>query len=371
MNGVMIRGAIDRLDSDGAVGWLFGSDYTAPPLVRAFLHHDMIGEGFADGYRADLEEVGFGDGRCGFEIRFDRPIDPSYLPFITVKPQDVDLHLPVAVAAGAYLDLVNAVLSGYPGAGRNRSVLGGLWTDRADAAQLLAGRVAVGASPAELQPALQELISNGYVVLHNVLAPNGMSAKDISNIQAATAPRAAEDQAKLKGALTGLAALLFRESVVRLLRTVFDDQPAIYRLNSIGDETAFGQASSFEALPSPGECVALYAGHPDAPVRLDVVRDSHELPEFSTRGQSRWTSAGAGELTSFATEAGLSVESMELDALDVAIVGPGLVHRIVATADAPALLAIAAPRRVTPTRFLSGDGAWTEVGHVSGARIRV
>ena len=117
--------------------------------------------------------------------------------------------------------------------------------------------------------------------------------------------------------------------------------------------------------------MALYAGHPDARVRLDVVRDSHELPEFSTRGQSRWTSAGAAELTGFATEAGLSIESMELDALDVAIVGPGLVHRIVATADAPALLAIAAPRRVTPTRFLSGDGAWTEVGHVSGARIRV
>ncbi len=371
MNGVMIRGAIDRLDSDGAVGWLFGSDYTAPPLVRAFLHHDMIGEGFADGYRADLEEVGFGDGRCGFEIRFDRPIDPSYLPFITVKPQDVDLHLPVAVSAGAYLDLVNAVLTGYAGAGRNRSVLGGLWTDRVDAAQLLAGRVSVGASPAELQPALQELIGNGYVVLHNVLAPNGMAAKDIANVQTATAPRAAEDQAKLKGALTGLAGLLFREPVVRLLRAVFDDQPAIYRLNSIDDETAFAQASSFEALPSPGECVALYAGHPDASVRLDVVRDSHELPEFSTRGQSRWTSAGATELASFATEAGLSIESMELDALDVAIVGPGLVHRIVATADAPALLAIAAPRRVTPTRFLSGDGAWTEVGHVSGARIRV
>ena len=371
MNGVMIRGAIDRLDSDGAIGWLFGSDYTAPPLVRAFLHHDMIGEGFANGYRADLEEVGFGDGRCGFQIRFDRPIDPSYLPFITVKPQDVDLHLPVAVSAGAYLDLVNAVLTGYAGAGRNRSVLGGLWTDRADAAPLLAGRVSVGATPVELQPVLQELIGNGYLVLHNALAPNGLAARDIANIQVATAPGAAGDQARLKGALSGLGALLFRDPVVRLLRAVFDDQPAIYRLASIGDETAFGQASSFEALPSPAECVALYVGHPDAPVRLDVVRDSHELPEFDATGQSRWTGAGAASLTEFATRAGLSVESLELDALDVAIVGPGLVHRVVATAEAPALLAIAAPRRVTPTRFLSGEGAWTEVGHVSGARIRV
>lgn len=371
MNGVTIRGAIDRLDSEGAVGWLYGSEYTSPPLIRAFLHHDLIGESVADAHRPDLEEVGFGDGRCGFEIRFDRPVDSSYLPFVTIKPQDVDLHLPVALNGSAYLDLVNAVLVGFSGAGRNRSVLGGLWTDRTDAPQLLNGRVTTGACAAELQPPLQELIRNGHVLLHNALAPNGVSSKDIASIQTATAPRQVEDDAALKGALTGIAALLFRETVVRVLRAVFDDHPVVYRLDGFSGATSFGQASAFEGLPSPAECVAIYVGNPNGPIRIDLVRDSHELPEFSPGGHSRWTGAGSEELSRFATEAGLSIESIELDALDVAIVGPGLVHRVVATSDAPAMRAVAAPRRVTPTRFLSGDRTWTEVGHVSGARIRV
>lgn len=370
MNGVMIKGAIDRLDSEEAVGWLYGTEYTAPPLIRAFLHHDLIGESFADSHRPDLEEVGFGDGRCGFEIRFDRPIDPSYLPFVTVKPLDVDLHLPVALNGSAYLDLVNAVLTGFSGAGRNRSVLGGLWTDRMDAPQLLAGRVAVGASPADLQPALQEMIRNGYVLLHNALAPNGVSAKDLVHIETATSGRSGSETS-LKSALSGVASLLFRDQIVRLMRAVFDDHPVVYKLDSLTGSGNFAQASAIDALPSPAECVALYVGSPNGPVRIDLVRDSHEMPEFGTSGRSRWTAGGATELLQFTTEAGLSIESIELDALDVAIVGPGLVHRVIASDDASALRAIAAPRRVTPTRFLSGDSHWTEAGHVSGARIRV
>ncbi len=371
MNGVMIKGAVDRLDSDSAVGWLYGSDYTAPPIVRAFLHHDMIGESVADAHRPDLEQVGLGDGRCGFEIRFIRSIDPAYLPFVTIKPNDVDLHLPIPSSSAAYIDLINAVLVGYSGAGRSRSVLGGLWTDRLDAPQLLAGRIAVGASAAELQPALQELIRNGHVLLHNALAPNGVGSRDIANFHVATGPHGPEEEVRLRAALTGIAGLLFRESVVRLLRAVFDDHPVIYRFDMVSGTAGFAQASSLEELPSPGECVALYAGNPDGPVRIDIVRDSHEMAEFGPDGRSRWTGAGAAELARYAAEAGLSIESLELDSLDIAILSPGLVHRVVAEPEAPALRAVLAPRRVTPTRFLTGDGSWSEVGHVSGARIRV
>lgn len=373
MTAVTMRGAIDRLDSEGAIGWLYGADYTSPPLIRAFLHHDLIGEGFADMHRPDLENVGFGDGRCGFDIRFDRPIDPSSLSFITVKPQNVDLLLPAPVGGAAYLDLVNAVLVGFPGTGRTRSVLGGLWTDRTDAPQLLAGRIAVGACAAELQSVMQELILNGYVVLHNALSPAGVGSKDIANIKVATAPRSrdGEGDGRLKTALTGLAGLLFREPVVRLLRAVFDDHPVAYRLDSLTGDDRFAQMSALGDLPSPGECVGIYVGHPAAPIRIDILRDSHELPEFGPSGRSRWTAGGADELGHFAAEAGLSVESIELDAQDVAIVGPGLIHRVVAGRDAPALRAVAAPRLVTPQRFLSGEGNWVESGHVSGARIRI
>ncbi|MGI4746080.1 MAG: hypothetical protein ACRYGI_14895 [Janthinobacterium lividum] len=373
MTAVMIKGAIDRLDGEGAIGWLYAADYTSPPLIRAFLHHDLIGESFADVHRPDLETVGFGDGRCGFDIRFNRPIDPGYLSFITVKPQDVDLLLPVPVATAAYLDLVNAVLTGFAGSGRNRSVLGGLWTDRTDAPQLLAGRIAVGACAAELQSVMQELILNGHVVLHNALSPAGVNGKDVANIRFATAPRFldGEGDGRLKTALTSVAGLLFREPVVRLLRAAFDDHPVAYRLDSLGGDNRFAQISALGDLPSPGECMAVYVGNPTAPIRIDILRNSHELPEFGPSGRSRWTLGGADELSHFASEAGLSIESIELDAQDVAIVGPGLIHRVVASREAPALRAVVAPRRVTPQRFLSGEGTWTESGHVSGARIRI
>ena len=370
MDGVMLRGAVDRMDSEGVVGWLYGSSYTAPPIVRAFLHHDMIGESLAEGHRPDLEQVGFGDGRCGFEIRFNQPIDPTYLPFVTVKPADIDLQLPIPASLSAYIDPVRAGLAAHSGAGRPRSVLGGLWTDRLDAPQLLAGRVAVGTCAAELQPALQELIRNGHVVLHHVLAPHGVSAKNVTDFRTVSG-RPAEGDDRLQDALSGIAGLLFRKPVVRLLRAILDDQPVIYGLDTLSYTSPFAQASTFVDLPSPGECVALYVGNPDGLVRLDVVRDSHEMAEFDPDGRSRWTGAGTEALNRFVAEAGLSMEGLELDTLDLAIISPGLVHRVTASPDVPALRAVSAPRRVTPTRFLAGEGSWSEVKHASGARIRV
>ncbi len=371
MNGVMIRGAVDRLDSDGAVGWLYGANYHQRPMVRAFLHQELIGECVADTYRNDLEQVGFGDGRCGFDIKFDRPIEPTYLPFVTIKPEDVDLLLPMPQIGEGYRDLIDLVVSGYPGAGRNRSVLGGLWIDRLDAPQLLSGRVAVGASPADLQPALQSLIRDGHVVLHNALAPNGVNARDLAAFRIAGNLDAAEDESQHTSALTVMSALLFREQVVRLLRAVMDDHPVAYRFDLVSGTQDYLQASSIEDLPSPAECLALYMGNPNGAVRFDCVRDSHDLPEFGMTGLSRWTREGADEAARFAVSAGLSVHSLELDALDVALVGPGLMHRVIADADAPVLRVLLAPRRVTPKRFLRGSRSWSEVGHVSGARIRV
>ncbi|MCQ8279311.1 hypothetical protein NFI95_12750 [Acetobacteraceae bacterium KSS8] len=365
----MIRGAVDRLDSEGAVGWLYGVDYQDPPLVRAFLHHEMIGETVADVYRNDLEQVGFGDGHCGFRITFNRPIDPTYLPFVTIRPENVDLLLPLPPVTDNYRDLINNVLFGYPAAARNRSVLGGLWTDRLDAPQLLAGRVAVGSCPADLQPPLQGLIRDGHVLLHNALAPNGVSARDVSAFQIATEAGAGNGQRT--SALSTIASVLFREQVVRLLRALFDDHPVAYRFDLLSGDQAYGQASAVEDLPSPNECIALYIGNPKAPVRLDCVRDSHDLPEFGPTGLSRWTPKGANEAATFAMDAGRSIETLELDALDIALVGPGMMHRVVAEEDAPAFRAILAPRRITPRRFLRGNTTWSEVGHVSGARIRV
>jgi hypothetical protein len=372
MSGIIIRSAIDRLDSDGVVGWLYGAEFVSHPVVQAFLHKDFIGDGIANGYRPDLEQVGFGEGLCGFEIRFSRSVAPSDLAFVTVKPADVDLHIPLPNRSAGYLDVVQSVMAGFPGTGRNRSVLGGLWTDRTDSPQLLAGRIAVGACPAELQPALQELVLKGCVVLNNALAPNGVSHKDVASIDALIDLSAqGGGDSNPKTALNAISSLLFRDPVVRLLRAILDDHPVVYRLDRLSGRQSFGQASSIEVLPSPGECLAIYVGHPDGTSQIEFLRDSHELPEFGASGGSRWIPAGAAELGRYVAEAGFSIETIDLDALDVIIVGPGLVHRASAGLDTPALRAIVAPRRVTPTKFLIGHGSWTEVGHVSGARIRL
>jgi hypothetical protein len=366
----MISGSIDKLTPQGAVGWIYRADSETPAKIRAFLDNELIGETVADLYRPDLHQVGLGDGHCGFEMAFGRQLTESQLPFIKIKPEKIDLSLSLTDKS-IYLDLLHAVLRHSAGAGRNRSVLGGLWTDRTDAAEVLAGRIAVGSCPAELQPMLQELIQNGFVVLPGALAPKGLQAKDAVALARLDRRMTAEGEAELKELLDVMAKLLFRDSPVRLLRTVFDDHPVVYRLDRVTDEAAFHQAAVVDALPSPAECMLLYVGAPGSAGRLEYIRDSHEMGEFGPQGFSRWTREGAGELGCLAEKQGLSLAEVEFSNLDLVLVSPGLVHRVVGSEDAPVLRGLAAPRRVTPTRFLSGLNGWTEATHVSGARVRV
>jgi hypothetical protein len=366
----MISGSIDKLTPQGAVGWIYRADSETPSVLRAFLNGEVIGETVADLYRPDLHKVGLGDGHCGFDMPFWRSLSESQLPFVRIKPEAIDLSLSLTEKT-IYLDLLHGLLRDAEGAGRSRSVLGGFWTDRTDAAQVLAGRMAVGSCPAELQPMLQELIYNGFVVLPGVLAPKGLQAADMTSLAQIADRKGGDGEAALKDLLDSMAKLLFRESAIRLMRTVFDDLPVVYRLDRVADEAAFHQAAVIEATPSPAESMLLYIGAPGAVSRLEYIRDSHEMGEFGPSGLSRWTKEGAGELGTLAEKQGLSIGDVEFTNLDIVIVGPGLVHRVVSDAEAPVLRGFATPRRVTPTRFLSGGGSWTEATHVSGGRIRV
>jgi len=368
----MITGSIDKLTSQGAIGWLYRRDLMEPAKIRAFLNNEVVGETMADSYRSDLQEVGLGDGHCGFDMRFTRQITESQLPFIKIKPDSIDLSLSLT-GKSIYLDLLHAVLANAHGAGRSRSILGGLWTDRTNAAQILAGRLAVGSCMGELQPMLHELITNGYVVLSGVLAPNGLTRTDALalDLQGKGLSHDPERESRLRDALDTLARLLFRESAVRLLRAIFDDHPVIYRLDKIEEEMPFQQAIAFEALPSPAESLLLYVGFPGGDSRLDFIRGSHEMAEFGPSGTSRWTFEGAADLGALAQQEGLSIGEAEFGNLDIVVVSPGLVHRVKGSADVPVLSALATPRRITPLRFLSGSESWVEASHVSGARIRI
>jgi hypothetical protein len=369
----VISGSIDKLTPDGAAGWIYRTDSEVPTLLRAFLNDEVIGETVADRYRADLQEVGFGDGLCGFEMKFARHLGEAQLPFVRIKPEAIDLSLSLTEKM-IYIDLLHALMRNAEGTGRSRSVLGGFWTDRTDSAQVLAGRIAIGSCPAELQPMLQELIHSGFVVLPGVLAPKGLQATDATALSQLAVRRSRQhDDAEsgLDALLESMANLLFQESSVRLLRAILDDLPIVYRLDRVADEMEFHQAAVIEAIPSPAECLLLYVGAPGSASRLDYIRDSHELGEFGPSGLSRWTKEGAAELGALAEKQGLSVAEVEFTNLDLVIVGPGLVHRVVARQEAPALRGFVTPRRVTPSRFLSGVNSWTEATHFSGGRVRL
>jgi hypothetical protein len=191
---------------------------------------------------------------------------------------------------------------------------------------------------------------------------------DLVNAAPRDAARLAPD---LRSALGSLAGFVFNAPAVRLLRAVFDDHPVAYRLDVLhAPQPGFSQACSIEALPSPGECALLYvAGKPGA--RLELVRDSHELAEFSQDGKSRWTAQGSSAVRDLVVEQGGSIEVVDLEPLDMVMVGPGLVHRVTAGETTAAIRALVAPRRITPKRYLAGASAWLEGNHVSGARVRL
>lgn len=368
-----LRGSVDSLDIEGASGWIFDSDRGLPMVVQAVLDGRVIGDAPADLPRPDLASAGLGDGRCGFRIAFYDALDPAALPFVSVRPQGGDVELPRTNLTG-FGEYFRALHARFPGAGRHRSVFGGLWTDRTDAPRLLAGRVAAGATPADLVPTLRSMIGDGYVLLKSALAPTGFGAAELALVDSLEDgrpldPRSDQAARRLLGALPGV---VFRDVALRTLRAVLDDNPLIYRAAlARGDGEAFVQPSAIEALPSPAECVAVIACLGDEPALVDVARDSHKLPEFTSGGRSRWLAAGPGAGVEIAVRHALSVEHVEVGPQDLVLLGPGTMHRLRAPEGTAAIAVWCAPSRLSPSRFISGEGGTFTVRHHSGALLAV
>jgi hypothetical protein len=364
---VTIRGSVDKLTVEGATGWAFDSRGERL-AVQALYDGRIIGEATADQHRHDLAEAGFGDGNCGFAIAFYERLDAALLPFVSVRPRGADLELPRYAATG-FAEFFRDLHARHPGAGRHRSVLGGLWTDRTDARQLLAGRIAAGTAPSDLAAPLGALVESGFVVLRNALAPAGLHEAEAALVARLPpgAPVAAEGEAR--DALAAIAGMLFRDAALRPLRAVLDDQPVCTRIVPLrGDAEAFAQASTTEPLPSPAECLAVVAAV-GGEATLEVIRNSHALPEFTGEGRSRWVSATPQAALEMALAQGLSVESVELSPADLAIVSPGTLHRLRVAEGATGLRAMLLPRRVTPARFLTAMPGVFALRHPTGAML--
>jgi len=369
-----IRGSVDSLSPEGASGWAFGG--ANPPLVvQALLDGRVIGETLAAQDRPDLLAAGLGDGRCGFALAFhDAPIDPGLLPFVSIRPRGGDVELPRTNLTG-FGDFFRSVHARHPGAGRSRSVFGGLWTDRTDARRLLAGRVATGATPAELHETLRDFIGEGHLILREALAP---CLAPPAGLPASGQPLAG---AAARGLLEALPGMVFTAATLRLLRAILDDHPTLHRVVPGLDprRTGFEQPSAAEALPSPAECLLLVFGLsaqvPGPGLRLDIVRGSHELPEFTPHGRSRWLAEAPSDrepaALELAREFGASVETVAIGPRDIALLGPGMLHRLrTPPAGVVALRAWCLPARISPTRMLLPDhDGGVQVVHETGAML--
>jgi hypothetical protein len=362
----MIEGAVDLVTTENALGWMADRDTNEKWGVVAKLDGRIIGEGRAELNRPDLAAVGFGDGLCGFNIVYYYKIATADVAGVTVSPTGSNLIIP-RTAPDSYVDLVQAMTKKYPMVGRGRSIHGGLWIDRTDAMPLLAGRVSVGNCEPSIFAPLRALIADGMVEM-----PAATGADVLRHVLDGGAAGVQPSARAAKEIMSALAPVFTQSHVAHFLKTVFDDVPVAYRPTVISDvEQPYLQAAGFETFSSPAETLVGYVIGEGEQARLDYVADSHELPEFGPGGVSRWTSEAAPSLPIIAANSQLPVRSHDIRPGLLYIVGPGLIHRVVASADARIVRTLFSPKRVTPLRFLSGETSWMDMDLGQGVRARL
>ncbi len=327
---MMVRGSVDVVTGTEVRGWAFAPGRRESVLVQAVLNHEILGETVADIHRPDLAAAGLGDGNAGYAIKLYRPIDPHYMPFLVVKVDGGDAELPRAPMLG-FGEFFTSLYTSYPAAGRSRSVFGGLWTDRTDAAALLRGKREIGTIEAALEPALLSLIREGYVSLPNSIQHEAADIPDIAN---------------------NIENVLEDSMLFSLLTSVLQDKPLVAGASVCSkNEVNFGQASSRSRSPSPAECIEVIIPVLET-VTIDIVRDSHTLPEFNNLGISRWANSFSYDGTSNFEKHGL-IDRHLLDVGNVAVMGPGTIYRLRCSSPAQAHRVQCLPERGTPLMLVS------------------
>lgn len=348
----MIRGSVDAVTKKHVSGWIYADGKADPVSVEAVINNQVVGSAVADMLRPDLAKAGFGEGKCGFEIRFKHDIDPVYLPFIQIRMAGTDLELRRWAAAG-FQEYFRALYQRYPHSGRSASVFGGLWTDRTDASAVLKGRADIGLmAPADAN-CIARFIHDGAVVI----------ARDSS--------RTSQNGARAKVDLpAAVGEVLFDEAILRVLRGILDDNPVAIRADAIDtDQIESLQISALEDLPSPAECLGLVYPNRDKATAVEVVRGSHRFPEFLPDGLSRWTHAAAERTAKATLSADLPVDRHLVPKGSALLIGPGALSRIrVDGGSATRLLVL--PSRLSVLRFHQKPPTG-ELAHESGARIWV
>ena len=343
---LMIRGSVDVVTPTEVRGWAYAPDSREPVRVQVLLNQEILGETIANIHRSDLAAAGLGNGNSGFAIQLFRQIDPLYLPFLVVKMNGGDAELPRAPTLG-FKDFFNSLYVTHPTAGRQRSVFGGLWTDRTDAAALLRGKMEIGQLSTETARTVEKLIYSGLSIVRLQSTPEQSGWANSSSDQ--------------------VGELLEEPSLLLPLRAILEDNPLVVETAVVEHSTArLTQPSAAAPSTSPAECVEVIVALGEGVV-LEVVRESHRLPEFSTSGRSRWTSGLADDVLDVVAVNGL-LDREELAHGTAAIVGPGTIYRLRCEAGAAAARILCLPARGLPVALAIAEER-TDTLHDSGIRV--
>jgi hypothetical protein len=351
------------------MGWAFSPDSREKLTVQALLNHSIIGEAIADLHRPDLAAVGLGDGNCGYHISFYQEIDPVYLPFVVVKLEGGDMDLPRSTLSG-YSEFFAALYRQYPVTGRHRSVFGGLWTDRIDAVAVLKGRQEIGMISPDAAAVIPGFLQSGFAIVEVGLVQAAATKSPSGNKRTSNANSAAA-RSKTPDLGEVICATLQSKPVLDLLHLILEGPPLALSTGIVeGADEGFRQPSSMEVLPSPAECLSLIIPLDEHPVELDVIRDSHLFPEFSADGKSRWVNPVAAGAIDIALRQHGMIDQYQIAPGSIAIVGPGLMHRVRTEPGTGALRVHCTPSRLAPLdRML--DGSRKEITLETGGRVWV
>jgi hypothetical protein len=346
---VTIRGSIDAVTTKGASGWAHEEGRRNDLTVQAILSHEVIGDAAATEHRPDLAAVGLGKGNCGYTIEFYREIDPLYLPFVSIKVDGGDVELPRAGQVG-FSEFFTAFYRAHPAAGRPRSMLGGLWTDRTDAAAMLKSKTDIGQISSEVAAVISQLVHDGIAIV----------------AQSAVVPTNGSDD-RLTSDRIG--ALIEDPLTLAALRAVLEDHPLAITAEMVTTlDTRLIQPSAEVDLPSPAECVVVIASVTEQPVAVEIVRNSHHLPEFTPGGISRWSrgQAHAGIEVAVAQQGLMTL--YDIASGSAAIIGPGTIYQLRCSNGCEGLKVCCVPARALPLTIASNALHHQNV-RTSGTRI--
>ena len=152
------------------------------------------------------------------------------------------------------------------------------------------------------------------------------------------------------------------------LRAVFDDNPLVLSAEVCERDTVLVQPSAENALAPTVECLAVASPVGEDGIAVEIVRDSHLLPEFTPGGVSRWASGQVHAALQIAAERQGLISRYEVPPGGATIIGPGTIYRLRCTDGAAALKLCCLPTRLMPLALVN-DAHRRETVRESGVRF--